>query len=75
MFMKNISMSTTVAQHYGVQGKWKSYLDENDDIDWVEKSYKLLLSVKTMSKEDHIWISFVEGWHQRAAIVMFLMLS
>jgi hypothetical protein len=64
-----------VAQHCGVQCKCKSYLEENDDIDWAEKYFKLLLLVKTMSKEDHVWISFVEGLHQHAAIVMCLMSS
>jgi hypothetical protein len=28
-----------------------------------------------MSKEDHVWISFVEALHQHAAIVMCLMCS
>jgi hypothetical protein len=35
-----------VAQHYGVQCKWVSYLEENNDIDWAEKYYKLLLLAK-----------------------------
>jgi hypothetical protein len=35
----------------------------------------LLLLVKTMSKEDHTWISFVKDLHWQAAIVMCLMLS
>jgi hypothetical protein len=28
-----------------------------------------------MNKEDHVWISFVEGLHKHAAIVMYLMCS
>ncbi len=64
-----------VAQHYGVQSKCKTYLEENNDIDWAEKYYKLLLLVKTLSKEDHVWIRFVEGLYQHAAIVMCLMCS
>ncbi len=64
-----------VSQHYGIQRKWKSYLEENDDIEQAAKYYIFLLLVKTMSKKDHVWISFVEGLHQQAAIVMCLMCS
>jgi hypothetical protein len=52
-----------VAQHYGVQCKWESYLEEKDDFDRAGKYYKLLLLVKTMSEENHVWISFVKGLH------------
>ncbi len=64
-----------VAQHYGAQRKWKSYLQDWNHLDRAEKYYNLLLIVKTMSKEDHVWISFIEGLHQHAAIVMCLMCS
>jgi hypothetical protein len=30
-----------VARHYGVQSKWKTYLEENNDIDEAEQYYKL----------------------------------
>jgi hypothetical protein len=53
----------------------KSYLEENDDSDWAESYCKLLVLVKTMSKEDDVWISFVEGLNQHTVIVMFLMCS
>jgi hypothetical protein len=31
-----------------------------------------LQNIKTMSNEDYVWISFVEGLHHHAAIVMCL---
>ncbi len=34
-----------------------------------------LVLVKTMSKKDSVWISFIEGLHQHAAIVMCLTCS
>jgi hypothetical protein len=64
-----------VAEHYGVQLKWRSYLEERIHTDWAEKCYNLLLLDNTLSREDHVWTSFVEGLHQRAAIVMCLMCS
>ncbi len=39
------------------------------------KYYKLLVLVKTTSKKDNVWISFVDGLHQHAAIVMCLTCS
>ena len=64
-----------VSQHYGIQRKWKSYLEENDDIEQAAKYYIFLLLVKTMSKKDHVWISFVEGLHWHASIAVHLMCS
>jgi hypothetical protein len=35
--------------------------------------YELLLLVKTKSKKDNIWISYVEGLHRHAAIIACLL--
>jgi hypothetical protein len=59
-----------IAEHYSVKHNWRSYVQEWNHLDWAEKFYNLLLIVKTMSKEDHVWISFIEGLHQHAANVM-----
>ncbi len=37
--------------------------------------YKLLHIVKTLSKQDNLWISFIGGLHRHAAIVMCLTCS
>ncbi len=60
---------------YNISHKWRSYLQECNHLDQAEKYYNLLLKVKTLSKEDHVWISFIEGLHQYDAIVMCLMCS
>ncbi len=39
----------------------------------MEKYIKLLKMVKTSSKNDNIWISFWEGMHRHAAIIMSLL--
>jgi hypothetical protein len=64
-----------VAEHYGVQQNWRSYLQKQNHLDLAEKYYNLLLIVKTIIKEDHVWIRFAEGLHRHAAIVMYLMCS
>jgi hypothetical protein len=35
-----------VAQHCSIKCEWESYLEENNEIDWAENYYKLLLLVK-----------------------------
>ncbi len=62
-----------VAKDCGVYREWRDYLKELNEDDHATKYYKLLLLVKTMSQDDNIWISFVEGLHRNAAIVMCLM--
>ncbi len=51
-----------VARHYGVEDHTKDY-------------YKLLHIIKTLSNQDFVWISFVEGLHRHAAIGMCLTCS
>jgi hypothetical protein len=55
-----------IAQHYGVLDEWTA---SNHEGDHVETYYKLLLLVKTKSKNDNVWISFIEGLHRHATIL------
>jgi hypothetical protein len=62
-----------VAKHHGVEAQWKSYLDGSRRNNRAKDYYRLLQIIKTLSNEDYVWISFVEGLHRHAAIVMCLM--
>jgi hypothetical protein len=64
-----------VARHYGVEEEWKSYLNVSSQDNRDKDYYKLLHIIKTLSKQDNLWISFVEGLHRHAAIVMCLTCS
>jgi ribosomal protein S7 len=64
-----------VAKRYGLVNKWKDTIEESKEDDCATKYYKLLVLVKTTSKKDNVWISFVEGLHRHAAIVMCLTCS
>jgi hypothetical protein len=55
-----------IGHYYGVLNKWTV---SNHEGDHVDKYYKLLLLVKTKSKNDNVWISFIEGLHRHAAIL------
>ncbi len=55
-----------IAKHYGVLDKWTA---SNHEGDHVGTYYKLLLLMKTKSKNDNVWISFIEGLHMHAAIL------
>jgi hypothetical protein len=59
-----------VVKHYGVEAQLKLYLDGSSRDDRAKDYYKLLHIVKTLSNKDYVWISFVEGLYQHAAIVM-----
>jgi hypothetical protein len=64
-----------VARHYGVEAQWKSYLDGSSQDNHAKDYYKLLHIIKTLSNQDFVWISFVEGLHRHAAIIMCLTFS
>ena len=64
-----------VAKHYEVEEDWNSYLNLSSKDNQATDYYKLLYIVKTLSKNDNLWISFVEGLHRHAAIVMCLTCS
>ncbi len=59
-----------MAQHYGVLDEWTA---SNHEGDHVEPYYELLLVVKTKSKNDSLWISFIEGLHRHAALLASLL--
>jgi hypothetical protein len=61
-----------IAKFYGVEESWTE-LGEQDDS--MQAYYNLLLLVKRESKKDNIWISFWEGMHRHAAIIMSLLCS
>jgi hypothetical protein len=61
-----------VATHYGAEAQWKAYPDVSSQDNRAKDYYRLLHIVKTLSDKDYVWISFVEGLHQHAAIVMCL---
>ncbi len=52
-----------VAKRYGLVNEWRDTINESKEDDRATKYYKLLFLVKTMSKKDNVWISFVEGLH------------
>ena len=61
-----------IAKYFGVNEEWgnvKSKATPN------EQYYQLLYLVKTKSKKDTLWISFIEGLHRHAAMVMSLLCS
>jgi hypothetical protein len=60
----------TNAQHYNVLDKWTNSKHEGDHVDTY---FKLLLLVKTKSKNDRVWISFIEGLHRHSAILVSLL--
>jgi hypothetical protein len=61
-----------VAKFYGVEESWTELGEEDDS---MQSYYNLLLLVKRESTEDNIWISFWEGMHRHAAIIMSLLCS
>ncbi len=64
-----------VAKRYGLVNEWRDTIKESKEDDRATKYYKIFILVKTTSKKDNLWISFVEGLHQHAAIVMCLTCS
>ncbi len=59
-----------IAVFYDVCDEWTQSTRGSDTIN---NYYKLLLLVKTKSKKDNVWISFVEGLHRQAAIIACLL--
>ncbi len=58
-----------VATYYGVQDLWKNKKKTTT----VTGYFDLLRLVKTLSPNDTVWISFWEGMHRHAAIIMTLL--
>ena len=64
-----------VAKRYGLVNEWWDTIKESKEDNHATKFYKLLVLVKTTSKKDNVWISFVDGLHRHAAIVICLTCS
>ena len=65
-----------VADQYDVQDHWQNYLADNGDKHTQREKYdNLLMIVKTKSKSDNIWVSFIEGLHRHTAILFCMMCS
>ncbi len=61
-----------IAKHFGVDEEWENVKSKAT---LVEQYYQLLYLVKTKSTKDTLWISFIEGLYQHAAMVMSLLCS
>jgi hypothetical protein len=61
---------TAIAQHYDFLDKWKASKHKGDHFDIY---YELLLLVKTKSKNDMVWISFIQGLYRQPAIIASLL--
>jgi hypothetical protein len=59
-----------IANYYNVSDKWEKL---NHDVDFVTDYYQLLILVKKSSDNDRLWISFIEGLHRHAAIILCLL--
>ncbi len=64
-----------VASHYDVKKFWEHWLSGTDQDDYARDYFMLLKIVKIFSNNKNLWISFIEGLHQHAAIVMCLTCS
>jgi hypothetical protein len=61
-----------VAKHYAVDDKWNSWLGQTLRGGYARDYFMLLKIIKIFSNKDNLWISFVEGLHRHAAILMCL---
>jgi hypothetical protein len=61
------------AKYYGVNDEWNNATSGQSFR--IKHYYKLLLMVKKLSTKDHIWMSFYEGLHRHAALMMCLLCS
>jgi hypothetical protein len=62
-----------VAKYYGVNDEWNNATSGQPFS--IKHYYKLLLMVKRSSTKDHIWMSFYEGLHRHATLMMCLLCS
>lgn len=72
--LKNDGM-ITVAKYYNVEDQWNAYLKEHEKDTQATKYYVLLSIVKSNSTIDRLYVSFVEGLHRHAAIILCLTCS
>jgi hypothetical protein len=59
-----------IARYYGVYNEWVA-LEHCEDK--IKKYYRLFLLVKTKSKNDNVWVSFIERLHRHAATIPCLL--
>ena len=64
-----------VADYYGVTMEWKKLIEKQPECTVVDTYYLLLKTVKSISKKDNVWISFYEGLHRHAALMLSLLSS
>jgi hypothetical protein len=62
-----------IASFYEVLDEWEKATAEQTFK--IKDYFDLLLMVKKQSKKDHVWISFYEGLHRHAALMMCLLSS
>jgi hypothetical protein len=62
-----------IASFYEVSDEWEKATAEQTFN--IMHYFDLLLMVKKQSKKDHVWISFYEGLHRHAALMMCLIFS
>ncbi len=57
-----------IATYFDLKEAWNAYSLEHDFS--IKQYYDLLLMVKTSKTKDNIWMSFYEGLHRHAALMM-----
>ena len=62
-----------IATYFDLKEAWNAYSSEHDFS--IKQYYDLLLMVKTSKTKDNIWMSFYEGLHRHAALMMCLLCS
>jgi hypothetical protein len=62
-----------IASFYEVSNEWEKATAEQTFE--IKHYFDLLLMVKKQSEKDHVWISFYEGLHRHAALMMCLLSS
>jgi hypothetical protein len=64
-----------VAKYYNVGDIWNDYIQGKSFENPAWNYFMLLKIVKIFSNNDNLWISFIEGLHRHAAILMCLTCS
>jgi hypothetical protein len=62
-----------IATYFDLKEAWNANSLEHDFS--IKQYYNLLLMVKTSNTKDNIWMSFYEGLHRHAALMMCLLCS
>jgi hypothetical protein len=62
-----------IATYFNLKETWNAVSSEQDFS--IKQYYNLLLMAKTLKTKDNIWMSFYEGLHRHAALLMCLLCS